>query len=85
LACWFWKRGLLKNFSVFLFFRYYLPLEKGYSIHWSKLESLHLTMIFVKCGQNWSSGSGEEFESKSLQTEGGQRAIRNAHFRFQLW
>jgi hypothetical protein len=27
------------NFSVFLLFRYYIPLEKGYPLHLNKLES----------------------------------------------
>jgi hypothetical protein len=38
LACWFWRR-LLKIFSVFLIFRYYFPLEKGYPLPLNKLES----------------------------------------------
>jgi hypothetical protein len=38
LACWFWRR-FLKNFSVFLLFRYYLPLEVGYLFRLNKLES----------------------------------------------
>jgi hypothetical protein len=37
LACWFWRR-FFKNFSVFLLFRYYLPLEKGNPLHLNKLE-----------------------------------------------
>ena len=39
LACWFWRRRFLKIFSVFLLFRYYLPLEKGYPLLLNKLES----------------------------------------------
>jgi hypothetical protein len=38
LACWFWRRFFFFNFSVFLLFRYYLPLEKGYPLHLKKLE-----------------------------------------------
>jgi hypothetical protein len=38
LSCWFWRR-FLKIFSVFLLFRYYLPLEKGYPLPLNKLES----------------------------------------------
>jgi hypothetical protein len=39
LACWFWRRRFLKIFSVFLLFRYYLPLEKGNPLPLNKLES----------------------------------------------
>jgi hypothetical protein len=38
LACWFWRR-FLKHFSVFLLFRYYLPLGKGNPLHMNKFES----------------------------------------------
>jgi hypothetical protein len=37
LAGWFWKRRFL--FSVFLLFRYYLPLEKDYPLFLNKVES----------------------------------------------
>jgi hypothetical protein len=30
LACLLWRRSILKIFDVFLLFRYYLSLEKGY-------------------------------------------------------
>jgi hypothetical protein len=39
LACWFWRRRILEKFSVFLLFRYYLPLEKGYPLPLKKSES----------------------------------------------
>jgi hypothetical protein len=39
LARWFWRRRSLKIFSVFLPFRYYLPLEKGYPLPLNELES----------------------------------------------
>jgi hypothetical protein len=38
LSCWFWRR-FLNIFSVFLLFRYYLPLERGYPLRLNKLES----------------------------------------------
>jgi hypothetical protein len=38
LACWFWRR-FLKISSVFLIFRYYLPLEKGYPLRLNNLKS----------------------------------------------
>jgi hypothetical protein len=39
LVRWFWRRRFLKIFSVVLLFRYYLPLEKGYSFCLNKFES----------------------------------------------
>jgi hypothetical protein len=39
LACWFWRKRLLKFFRSFSLFRYYLPLEKGYPFPLNKLES----------------------------------------------
>jgi hypothetical protein len=39
LACLFYRRRFLKIFSVFLLFRYYFPLEKGYPLRLNKLES----------------------------------------------
>ena len=38
LARWFWRR-FLKIFSVFLLFRYFLPLEKDNPLHLKNLES----------------------------------------------
>jgi hypothetical protein len=32
------EKIFFKMFSVFLLFRYYLPLEKGYSLHLNKFE-----------------------------------------------
>jgi hypothetical protein len=39
LGGWFWRRRFLKIFSVFLLFRYYLPLERGNPLHLNKLEN----------------------------------------------
>jgi hypothetical protein len=39
LASCFWRKRFFKNFSVFLFFWYYLPLEKGNPLHLNNLES----------------------------------------------
>jgi hypothetical protein len=39
LACWFWRRRILKHISVFLLFYYYLPLKKCYPLCLNKLES----------------------------------------------
>jgi hypothetical protein len=39
LAQWFWRRRFLNIFCIFLLFSYYLPLEKGATLHLNKLES----------------------------------------------
>jgi hypothetical protein len=39
LAFWFWRRRYLKIVNVFLLFRYYLPLKKGYPLPLNKRES----------------------------------------------
>jgi hypothetical protein len=39
LASWLWRRRFLKISNVFLLFRYYLPLERGYLIPLSNLKS----------------------------------------------
>jgi hypothetical protein len=38
LACWFWRKRFLKNFSAFSLFCYYLPLEKDYPLSLNKLK-----------------------------------------------
>jgi hypothetical protein len=65
---WFWPAGsgeedFKKKISVFLLFRYHLPLEKGYPLLMNKLNPIPLRMICAKSGWNWSSGSGEEVEN----------------------
>jgi hypothetical protein len=93
LACWFWRRRFLKIFSVFLHFRYYLPLEKGNPLHFNKLESPppkdDLCQVWLKLAQWFWRRSPK---CKSLQTDGqtvrwtddGQPTIRIAHLSFQL-
>jgi hypothetical protein len=49
-AGWFLRRRFFKNFSVFLHFCYYLPLEKGNSIHLNNLKLLPPKMICAKSG-----------------------------------
>jgi hypothetical protein len=39
LAGWFWRRRFLNIFCIFLLFRDYLPLERGYPLSLNKLES----------------------------------------------
>jgi hypothetical protein len=36
---WFWRRRFFKNFTAFLHFCCYLPLEKGDLLHLNKLET----------------------------------------------
>jgi hypothetical protein len=63
LACWFWRRRFLKMFSVFLLFRYYLPLEKGVALHMNNSKSPSPKDDLCNFGYNWTSGSGEEVEN----------------------
>jgi hypothetical protein len=71
LARWFWRRRFLKFFSVFLLFRYYLPLEKGYPLPLNKLESPSskddLCQVWLKLVQWFWRRSRK---CKSLQTDG---------------
>ena len=77
LANWFWRRRFKNFIYVFLLFRNcLLPLE----IRWDrlfekkKLNPLNPSMICVKFGWNWFSGSGEEDENvKSLWQRQHQR------------
>jgi hypothetical protein len=84
LACWFWRRWFLKIFNVFLLFRYYLPLERGYPLTVNKLESpspKDLCQVWLKLVQwFWR----RIWKCKSLQTDARQQAIRKAHLSFQL-
>ena len=61
LAQWFWRRRFLNFVNVFLLFRNYLPLEKGWALLMNKLDSFHPRMLCAKFGWNWLSGSGEDF------------------------
>jgi hypothetical protein len=44
------KKIFFLNFSLFLLFRYYLPLEKGYPFRLNKLEFPSPMMICAKSG-----------------------------------
>jgi hypothetical protein len=70
LASWFWRRRFLKIFSAFLLFRYYLPLERGDSLHLNKLESPapkdDLCQVWLKLAQWFWRRSRK---CKSLQTD----------------
>jgi hypothetical protein len=65
-----------KNFSVFLFFCYHLPLGMGVPLHLNKLESPPLRMICAKSGLNWPSGSGEEVENVKVHRQTVRRTDR---------
>jgi hypothetical protein len=55
MACWFWRKRFLKKFCVFLLFRYYLLLERGYPLPLQKLESSlskdDLCQVWLKLAQ----------------------------------
>jgi hypothetical protein len=74
LACWFWRR-FFKIFSEFLFFCYYLPLERSNTLHLNKLES-----PFPKddlCQVWLSSGSGEEGEKSLTDSQMDRQTMDN--------
>ena len=96
LAQWFWRRRFLNIFCIFLLFSYYLPLEKGATLHLNKLESPppkdDLCQVWLKLAQ-WfwrRSRKCEKFTDRRTdgrtdgQTDDGQPAIRIAHLSFQL-
>ena len=70
LACSFWRK-FLKNVSVFLLFRYYLPLGKGYPLSLNKLISPlpkdDLCQVWLKLAKGFWRRSRK---CKSLQTDG---------------
>jgi hypothetical protein len=63
LDCWFWRRRFLKIFSVFLLFRYYLPLEKCYPLPLNKLESPSPKDDFCQVWLKLAKWFGEEVEN----------------------
>jgi hypothetical protein len=86
LACWFWRR-VLKIFSVFLHFCYYLPLEKGYPLRLNKLESPlpkdDLRQLWLKLVQ-WFWRRSRKCKFTDRQMDARQQAIRKAHLSFHL-
>ena len=50
LAQWFWRRRFFNFVNVFSLFSNYLPLEKGGTLHFNKLESPSPKMLCAKCG-----------------------------------
>ena len=68
------------------------PLKRAGPFIWTNLNPLYPRMLCAKFGWNWPSGSGEDENVKSLQTDrqtdgwtdDGQQVIRKAHLSFQL-
>jgi hypothetical protein len=50
-------------FSVFLLFRYYLPLENGYPLNLNELDSPSPKDDLCQVWLKWPTGSGEEVEN----------------------
>ena len=63
-------------------------LKRGWPFIWTKLNSYHPRMFCAKCGGNWSSVSGEEYENvKSSQTDrrsDRRQTIRKYHLSYQI-
>jgi hypothetical protein len=88
LVCWFWRR-FLKNFSVFLLFRDYLPLEKGYPFRLNNFECPlpkdDLRQVWLKLVQRfWRRSRKCKSLQTDRQTDAGHWVIRKAHLSFQL-
>ena len=64
-----WKAFTRSNLTCISLIRYNLPLEKGVALHLNKIESPHPRMLCAKFGWNWPSGSVEDENVKSLQTD----------------
>jgi hypothetical protein len=88
---WIWPAGseedFKKNFCVFLLFRHYLPLEKGYPLPLKKLESPSrkndLCQVWLKLVQwFWRRSRKCKKLQMDKQTDGqtdGRQVIRKAH------
>ena len=91
LAQWFWRRNFFNFFNVFSLFCNYLPLKKAGPFIWTKLNPLYPGILSAKFGSNCPSGSGEDENVKSLQTDRRtdrqtddvRQVIRKAHLSFQ--
>jgi hypothetical protein len=86
-------KKIFKIVSVFLLFRFYLPLEKGYPLPLNKLESPppknDLCQVLLKLVQwfwrrSWKCKSLQRDGQMDRQTDAGQRTISKAHISFQL-
>ena len=56
-----------------MYFHYFViisPWKRAGPIIWTNLNPLHPRMLCAKFGWNWPSGSGEDENVKSLQTDG---------------
>ena len=69
LALWFWRISFQIRQCIFTIFIIISPWRRVGPFIWINLNSLHPRMLFVKFGWNWSSGSGEDENVKSLQTD----------------
>jgi hypothetical protein len=73
--------GGIKIFSVFLLFRYYLLLEKGYSLRLNKFESPppkdDLCQVWLKLAQS----SGEEVENVKVYRQTDRQTDRQTNGR----
>jgi hypothetical protein len=92
LACWFWRR-FFKIFSVFLLFRYYLPLVKGVALHMNNSESpppknnlcqlcLQLVQMFWRRSWKCKSLTDKRQTSDGRQTMGDQKSSLSFQLRW---
>jgi hypothetical protein len=83
LVCWLWRRRFSKNFSVFLLFCHYLPLEKSYPLRLNKFESPlpknDLCQVWLKLVQwLWRRSRKCKSSQRDRQTDGRSEKLPSA-------
>ena len=68
LALWFWTTRSLIFVNVFHYFIIVSPWDRVWPFNWTNLNPLQPRILCTKIGWNWTSGSGEYVNVKSLQT-----------------
>ena len=68
LVLWFWTTRSLIFVNVFHFFIIVSPWDRVWPFTWTNLNPLQPIILCTKIGWNWTSGSGEYVNVKSLQT-----------------
>ena len=68
LALWFWTTRSLIFVNVFHYFIIVSPWDRVWPFNWTNLNPLQPRILCTKLGWNWTSGSGEYVNVKSLQT-----------------
>ena len=78
------EEGLYILLIHFCYFIIISNWKRMWPFIWTNLNSLHPRMCCAKFGWNWPSGSGEDQNMKSLQTDNSRQAITKAQLSFQI-